>query len=198
MRITNYYMGTSTFNLLDIAIAYWRLRKIKRYFDSKDLVLDFGCGYQAFLLHHLEGKIKKGVGLDYDLGEEIDTHSLVLKKFRFKNSLPFQDNYFTKVTLLAVLEHLDLSLIPLLFAEIKRVLKPEGIIILTTPTPKSKPLMEFLANKIGIISRLEIMDHKKYYAKKDLEKIAKDHDLILSEYCLFQFGLNSFAVLTKS
>ena len=99
--------------------------------------------------------------------------------------------------MLAVLEHLDLILVNPLFSEFKRVLKPNGKIILTSPTPKSKNIMDFLAFKLGIISKLEIGDHKKYYSKKDLEKLSRQNGFVLEEYKTFQFGLNSLCLFEK-
>jgi len=69
--------------------------------------------------------------------------------------------------------------------------------VLTTPTPNSKWLLEFLAYKMKLISIQEIKDHKKYYDKGEIKKLAKECKLKLVDYKLFQLGLNSRAILEK-
>src|SRR5436305_1566499 len=126
-------MGTKDFNFLDIIIADLRLKKIAHYLNSDDIVLDFGCGNQAFFLRHVRKKIKKGIGIDYDV-ENDKIGSIELIKFKFENKIPFENNYFDKICILAVLEHLEIEKIEILFREFKRVIKPGGKIIMTTPT----------------------------------------------------------------
>lgn len=192
------FMGTKKFNILDKVIAYWRLNKIMQYFNQSDKVLDFGCGHQSYLLNYLKGKVESGIGIDYDVDNRTLGLGFNTQKFRFQKTLPFSENSFSKVTLLAVLEHLDLPLIDPLFKELNRVLQKNGQIIITSPTLRSKPYMEFLANNLHLVSKLEIMDHKKYYSQNDLEKLAKDTGFALSSYQTFQFGLNSLTIFTKS
>lgn len=190
-------MGTKDFNLIDKIIAYFRLNKISKYIKSDSVILDFGCGNQAYFLKNVKNKIKNGIGIDYDVRSEVIPTNIKLMKFKFKDKLPFPKNYFTEIFLLAVLEHLELDKVNILFNEFKRVLKNKGRIILTTPTPLSKPLLEFLAFKLHLISKKEIGDHKKYYGKKDIVKIAKKSNLVLKSYSKFQLGLNSYSVLIK-
>lgn len=191
-------MGTKDFNIIDIFIARWRLLKITKYIHSTDTILDFGCGHQAFFLHHIKHNIGKGYGIDYDV-HTINNKNLHLKKFRFKKHLPFDTNFFDKVFLLAVIEHIELSTVVSLVSELHRVMKPEGLLILTTPTPASKGVLEFLANKFKIISQAEIADHIKYYSKNDLQELfSLSRGFSLIKYDFFQFGLNSLAVFQKN
>lgn len=57
------------------------------------------------------------------------------------NNLPFEDNSFDVVIFLAVLEHIPKDTEPQALAEIHRVLKPNGLLILETP---NKHLFSFL------------------------------------------------------
>ena len=116
-------------------------------------------------------------------------------KFDFYNKFPFKDQTFDKVFMLAVLEHMELDKITDLFKEIKRVIKKDGKLILTTPTPASKPLLEFLAFKMHIISIPEVSDHKKYYDKQDIYELAKKSGFEVEVYKKFMFSLNSFCVM---
>ena len=188
-------MGTKEFNVLDKVIAGIRLSRIGKYVREGDTILDLGCGWQAYLLRHLSDKIKYGLGLDYDVESNKILENVKIMKFDFYNKFPFKDQTFDKVFMLAVLEHMELDKIMDLFREIKRVIKKGGKLILTTPTPASKPLLEFLAFKMHIISRLEVSDHKKYYDEQDIYELAKKSGFEIEIYKKFMLGLNSFCVM---
>jgi SAM-dependent methyltransferase len=190
-------METKSFNKLDTFIANWRLSKVTRYVSKGDRVLDFGCGYQAYLLRNIKGLISEGIGIDTDIEGDIIEDNITLLHQNVGSRLPFEDEYFDKIFLLAVYEHIPLdSTIPLLL-DFKRILKPGGKLIMTIPTPKGKPVLEFMAFKLKVISAVQIEDHVKYYAKEDIEQDAKNAglDLIYHEY--FQLGWNSLQVLQK-
>ena len=61
-----------------------------------------------------------------------------------KKGLPYSDNYFDAVILSEVIEHLNVNPFPV-FQEINRILKPEGILYITSPNQAS------LMNRIKII-----------------------------------------------
>ncbi len=190
-------METKSFNKLDEFIANWRLSKVKRYVSKGDRVLDFGCGYQAYLLRNIKGVISEGVGIDTDIEGNTTEGNITLLHQNVGSKLPFEDASFDKIFLLAVYEHIPLdSTIPLLL-DFKRILKPGGKLIMTIPTPKGKPVLEFMAFKLKVISAVQIEDHVKYYAKEDIEHDAKiaGLDLVYHEY--FQLGWNSLQVLQK-
>lgn len=190
-------MGTKNFNFIDRLISRLRLQKISKYIKKDDIIFDFGSGNQLYFLDHIKDKIKYGVGLDYDMPNKHLAKNIKLIKYRFVKKLPLESGYFTKIFLLAILEHIDVKIVKTLFDELYRILMPTGKIILTTPTPFSKPVLEFLANRLHIISKEEINDHKKYYSKQNLIDIAKKAGLKFEEYRTFQFKLNSYAVLKK-
>ncbi len=190
-------MGTKEFNIVDKLIARMRLNRVLPFLNTGDTVLDFGCGHQAYFLEHVKDKIKKGVGIDYDVEHRNIRDNISVRKFHFKDKLPFIDSSFDKIFLLAVIEHIDIMRVPKLFRECHRLLKKSGSLILTTPTPWGKVILEFLAFKLGIISRVEVADHKKYYNKKDLENLAKNYGFAITSYQTFQFGGNSLCVMRK-
>lgn len=190
-------MGTKDFNALDLFISQWRSGIVRRFVRKDDTVLDFGCGHQALFLHSMQKVIKQGVGLDYDAPPSRPAENLEIQRFHFRDRFEFPDNAFDQIVSLAVLEHIPLDLVDPLFTEFRRILKPGGRVLLTTPTPASKPVLEFMAFKLKIISQPEIADHKRYYSKADVQSLADRHDFQCSVYRTFQLGLNSFAALTK-
>lgn len=190
-------MGTKDFNLLDKFISWTRLGKVIGFVENGDRILDFGCGHQAYLLKHVVDRIKTGVGIDYDSKSHKIAPHIEVMNYHFKSDLPFNKATFDKIFMLASLEHLTPQTAERLFDEFSRILAKDGKIILTTPTPRGKIILEFMAFKLGIISADEVADHKKYYAKSDLEELADRHGYIITVYKTFQLGGNSICVMEK-
>jgi cyclopropane fatty-acyl-phospholipid synthase-like methyltransferase len=192
----NLVVATKEFNIIDKLIAYLRSSRIKKYINNGDRVLDFGCGNQGYFLKYVREIINEGIGFDSEV-ENGNYDNLMFIKFIFKNKLPDNIGKFDKIVMLAVLEHIEVNNVDNLLAEFKKVLKNKGQIILTTPTPISKPLLEILA-KLGIINNDEIADHKKYYSKTDITELAHKNKLKLVSYKLFQLGFNSEIIFEKT
>ncbi len=190
-------MGTKDFNALDLFICRWRSRIVRRFIRPGATVMDFGCGHQALFLRSVQHDIKSGIGLDYDAAPGRLAANLEIQQFHFKTRFEFPDRTFDQITILAVVEHIPLDQVGLLFREFRRILKDDGRVLLTTPTPAAKPLLEFLAFKLKIISAPEIADHKHYYSESDLRALATQQGFACSVYETFQFGLNCFAAFTK-
>ena len=190
-------MGTKDFNALDMFICRWRSRITRQRVQPGDTVLDFGCGHQAMFLRSIQDRIKRGIGIDYDADAGQPAPNLELQRFHFTDRFKFPDASFNVVSILAVLEHIPLDQVDVLFREFSRVLAPGGQILITTPTPAAKPLLEFLAFKLHVISAPEIADHKHYYNESDLAALARRHGLEFNTYRKFLFGFNCFAAFTK-
>jgi SAM-dependent methyltransferase len=127
-------------------------------------ILDIGCGTFPYFLAHTSFREKFAIDqvpLPKDTASvlKIDSYTLDLEN---EPKLPFQDDYFEAVTLLAVVEHLDPSLMAVLFKEVYRVLKPKGLVILTTPAAWSDGLLRFMA-RINLVSAEEIDEHAYAY-----------------------------------
>lgn len=169
------------------------IREIIKFDDCS--LLDIGCGYNHELLSSVEKYLQTGIGID-PKAEELSIGKISTKKMLLDKKMPFGNNQFNIVTMLAVLEHLENPYE--IVNEIARVLKPGGKLVITVPSRYSKPILEFLAFKIGIVSKEEISEHKKYYNKKDLyELVANMNDLKLTCHKYFQFGLNNYCIYTK-
>lgn len=157
-------------------------------------LLDIGCGWEARLLRAIEPYVARGVGIDFKApriaSAKVTTIAAVLT-----DKLPFPDADFDVVTLLAVLEHLDYP--RAMVAEIARVLKPRGQVVLTVPSKAAKPVLEFLAYKVGIVSESEIRDHKCYYDKAALEQLFTGSGMRIDRHRYFQLGMNNFLVATR-
>jgi ubiquinone/menaquinone biosynthesis C-methylase UbiE len=101
------------------------------------------------------------------------------------------------VTLLAVLEHMEHR--EELLKEIYRVLKPGGVLLLTVPTWPAKPVLEFLAYRLKVVSDEAIREHKTYFWKKELRDILSlvQFKPEMTQVRYFELGFNLFAAARK-
>lgn len=124
-------------NVGDMALKA-RAKNIVRGLDLKDgdTILDIGCGngYYLYLLKSLGLRLTL-VGVDND-ENALRSARQVLGNERIKivkgdaNKLPFKNEIFDKVLISEVIEHVDDE--KRVLSEIFRVLKPKGIMVLTT------------------------------------------------------------------
>ena len=175
-----------------------RLRQVapyvRRYPNCR--LLDIGCGWNATLLRALESIIQSGVGIDFK-APKLRTSKLTTIESRLDVRLPFADSSFDFVTMLAVLEHLDRPIE--ILNECCRVLRPGGGLLLTVPSTCAKPVLEFLAFRLGIVSRSEIEDHKRYFDKKSLEDLFHGiAEFSGFSHAYFQAGLNNRVFVVRS
>lgn len=180
--------------LLEPFLRRMRIQRVRKYIPDGSILCDIGCGPDAKFLHEIAPYIKKGIGIDKKLdGSSSDNIELI--KTKLEKELPLPSNYVDCITLLAVMEHLDFP--DQMLAECCRILKNGGVLILTTPTPLSRPILEFLSYKLNIVSRTEIFDHKNYFNNEQLVKMLKEHIFRIVVAKTFQFGLNNFVVAMK-
>jgi ubiquinone/menaquinone biosynthesis C-methylase UbiE len=189
-------MDTVGFNFVDKMLANWRFGMVEKYIMDKSVVLDLGCGQEAKLLRKIAPRIKLGIGLDYEV-ENRKIGNIKLINDRLDGKIPIKSESVDTIVMTAVLEHIETIKVDKLMNELKRILKKKGKIVMTTPTPQSRLVLETLA-RFGIVSGAEIFDHKKYYGKKDMEKLASLYKFKINDYRLFQMGLNSFYALEKN
>lgn len=124
-------------------------------------ILDIGCGSYPYFLSHTAFKEKFAVDQLHPNTQfsDISWHQIDLN---LEPKLPFENNFFTTVTLLAVIEHLDPGKIVKLFQEVHRVLIPGGVVVVTTPASWSDGLLHFMAH-LNLVSHEEISEHKYAY-----------------------------------
>jgi SAM-dependent methyltransferase len=113
----------------------WYLPELR----SGDRLLDIGCGGGTHAVRAVE-RVAQAVGLDYAPGAlqmaqriaaERGSPGLIFLQASAEASLPFDDGTFDIVLLLDVIEHLHNRVSPL--KEIRRVLQPEGRLLLSAP-----------------------------------------------------------------
>jgi SAM-dependent methyltransferase len=127
-------------------------------------ILDIGCGSYPYFLAHTKFSEKFSIDqspLSPHASTQLEISSYTIN-LNSQPYLPFEDDYFNVITLLAVVEHLDPQNMAYLFTEIRRTLRSEGIIVLTTPSSWSAGILNFMA-RVGLVSIDEIREHMYAY-----------------------------------
>jgi len=192
--------GVSKLSLLDKIIYYLRVHQLKKYcvFNHK-IIVDAWCGYNAVFLHYIQMKFtpKKLIAFDIKLDSTLLEKQWISSFEGDLNKdfdLPEQPDL---ILCTAVLEHLNN---PIGFlTNVYRNLKPGWSLVLTIPTIRSKPVLEFLAFRLKLIDAREIRDHKQYYTKNKLREYLQKawfaEENIHHHY--FELYMNNFVLVKK-
>jgi len=179
--------------VLEPLLRRMRIRRALPYIRAHQncRLLDVGCGWDARFLKSAAPYIMEGVGIDFK-APKLEKGKIRTERLMLSDALPYQDASFDIVTMLAVLEHVDRPE-PLL-REILRVLTPRGQLVLTVPSKAARPVLEFLAFRVGLVSPAEIADHKAYYDKSGLDRILALAGFNMKVHRYFQLRMNNFCV----
>lgn len=119
-----------------------RLLETSRFIKGEDVknkkVLDIGCGFGWVELLGIKRGVKEIVGIE-PTKQDIETARKFVrdKRVKFKVAsaieLPFEDKYFDTVVCFEVIEHIPKGTEEKMFSEIRRVLKNNGVLYLSTP-----------------------------------------------------------------
>ena len=175
----------------------WKdLGYLKRFCSKGDKVLDLGCGNGRLT------ELLAGIGIDYTgIDSSENLINLALKAYPEKSfsvadalSLPFAKNSFDKVFSIAVLHHIPSKQLRLkFFSECQKVLKPEGLLILSVWNLKQKRFgkynYKFFLRKICGQSKLDFNDV--FYPWKNQE------GKILAQRYLHKFSIAELIDLAK-
>lgn len=130
---------------------YWLYPRLGRHLGGK--TLDIGCGLGDMLAFRSET-----IGVDVNPLNVEYCNSLGLNAVTMKpDVIPFADDSFDSILLDNVLEHIE-NPKPLM-AEIRRVLRPSGILLIGVP---------------GLKGMTSDLDHKKFYCESALKTLAKE------------------------
>jgi SAM-dependent methyltransferase len=162
-------------------------------------VVELGCGYRATQLLASEPKLKRGIGVDFQIAPELQT----LEKFTFyqgttEQTLPkLESETVDVVMLVSVLEHLVEP--QFVIESAWRMLRRLGLLLVTVPAWIGKRFLELSAFRFGFSSKVEIDDHKMYYDKRALWPMRVRAGFKPSQIRLryHKFGLNLFASARK-
>ena len=197
--MSNTHNVTRGKGLLENFLAVQRANKANSFISKKQRkgrVLDIGCGFYPYFLSSTKFEEKYGIDPIVSI-DSVKNQNLHLSQTDVSNGkLIFKDNYFDVATMLAVFEHIEYVRLNFVLAEIKRVLKEDGIFIITTPAPWSDKLLHFMA-LFGLISKEEIHEHKHHYDRISIEKILMTAGFKKIKSGYFELGLNLWFTVIK-
>lgn len=153
---------------------YWRsrVRRWMEYDRRNDLavalarpapgrrILDAGCdwGYTCLRLARA-GAEAWGIDIDetsVEFGRRLAAENGIVVALQYANlrSLPFPDEHFDAITMVETIEHIPPAERQSALAEVRRVLKPAGRVIITTPNPHGlAELGKKLVGRVGFLRR---------------------------------------------
>ena len=146
--------------LLEPLLARLRARQANRLIPDhlrSGRILDVGSGSFPYFLSHTYFTEKFAID---QLSPANPMSDIFWQRLDLNTepSLGYEDGFFSVVTMLALIEHLDPSSLVLLFKETYRVLHPGGLLILTTPSAWSDGLLRRMA-RLRLVSQEEINEH---------------------------------------
>ncbi|MEE9614367.1 MAG: class I SAM-dependent methyltransferase [Thermodesulfobacteriota bacterium] len=170
--------------------------------SRKGRILDVGCGSYPLFLMGTEFSEKFGVDqtVTPDIREELSRSGIALVNhdFEHEGSLPFQEDHFDVVTMLATIEHIEPRSVTSLLGDVRRVMVPGGALILTTPLAWTDGLLRVMA-KLRLVSPVELEDHKDIYTPEKMVSLLREggfeEENIRFEY--FELFMNMCVVAAK-
>jgi len=186
--------------LLSRFLTHARLSRVAEQLEGE--VLDAGCGYGE-LLDYLPSHVQSLTLLDRSPERLPRLQARLARgtvKARFllgdiavgKIALP--DASFDTVVMAALLEHLKIPGAAL--REARRLLKPGGSLVLTTPTPLGGKLHAW-GSRLGLTYREAADEHESFFDYEGLNYLLNEEGLICEQYERFLLRMNQLVVARK-
>jgi SAM-dependent methyltransferase len=186
---------TRGYGLLEPLLARLRARKANSLIPEssrRGRILDIGCGQVPFFLLHTEFAEK--IGVERSPSGDYEGIALVATDVERIKYLPFGDRTVDVITMLAVVEHLSPEGLIELLRDFRRVLKPGGRLVVTTPAHWVDPILVIMS-KLRLVSPTEIDEHQKTYSPQELREllVGVGFSEASVEAGAFEFGMNCWA-----
>ncbi len=151
---------------------------------ATDTVLDIGCGSGLFASFIASENAAAVLAIDANK-EAIDfcrlTYQLNNLTFEQKTTdeINLREKSLDKIVLLEVIEHITKEQAELLLKNIQRLLKPGGLLVISTPNKRSLwPIIEFVMDKLKLAPKMNKEQHEVLYSRKQLSKLAANNGLM--------------------
>jgi hypothetical protein len=176
-------------------LAHLRSRRARPWVRGRR-VLDFGCGASLWNLRAIQSIALERIGFDRlfwgNQPERTPDGILLVGSLADVEGLGVDC-----IVALACFEHLEPAALVQVLSQLLTLTEPEAILFGTVPTPHSKPVLEFLSYRLGLIDRSQIEDHQVYYDRDRLSEVVAEGGWHLTRYGRFQLGMNSWFTLGK-
>ncbi len=159
-----YYDALSTGNKTQ---SFWHQQKFAEVLSEakgispSSVIADIGCGPGVLISKLPRNKLTCAV----DVSEQTVKFAIELNKKLGRNvkgvaslaeKLPFPDNTFDYVFMIEVIEHMPKEIEAKALSEVKRVLKPSGQFVMTTPNYRSAwPIIEYFWSRMNPVDYME-------------------------------------------
>src|SRR3990167_2193690 len=156
-----------------------------KYLSESDTVLDLGCGTGQNVIKSAK-LVQKIIAVDIDKNlielAKKSANSLGIKNVAFEmanleEKLKYKNNSFDKVIFLDVLEHLNNR--DQILTEIKRVLKPHGLLFLGVPN--SQTSWKKLQHSVGVRSFSD-PDHKIEFSERQIKSLLQKNGFKIGNF----------------
>ena len=178
-------------SVMDKLFQKIRTEKILNNIRNGESVLDIGCNDNEKFFQEMKKKFDNYVGIDTRLK---NYGGLNFVKYFVKDSLPFRDNSFDIVTMIAVFEHLEMK--GEAMKEVLRVLKKGCRVIMTVPSPKAEYFIRLFAH-LRLISKELADEHNNLMNGKEISELLSKTGFKRIKVFKFEFGLNYFISAEK-
>lgn len=169
-----------------------RVKFVLNSFKDKSIkLLDVGCG-EGFLTQFFPNAVGVDVSLEaWKIAKKQGLKNKFVCHDITKQPWPFKDSEFEAAICTEVLEHLKPEHVEIVLAEIKRVVKPNGKIVITTPNPIKKTVKVKIRGKgYLLIDMTHAIDpyHINEMPVKTLSKVInkyftdKKHNMIIDNF----------------
>jgi SAM-dependent methyltransferase len=175
----------------DRFLQQWRARVARPWVPLGAKVLDIGC-HQGEFLASLGEQIGPSVGLD-PLAQEATNPRFRLLAESFREPLPFPEASFDAVVMLATLEHI--REVDPLTRECRRLLRPNGRVIITVPSPRVDQVLQVL-RFVRLVDGMSLEEHHGFDPRDTLNLFTR-HGFEMEHRRRFQLGLNHLFVFKK-
>ncbi len=157
--------ATRGFGLLENFLSGKRAQQADKHIPGTSRsgkILDIGCGnYPLFLM---KTDFSEKFALDKHHFSKPAVSPIRYSRHNIEDDpvLPFPDDFFEVVTMLAVIEHFNPKILPGILAQVNRVVKQGGLLFLTTPAAWTDSLLRAMA-RLKLVSSDEVDEHKDVY-----------------------------------
>ena len=161
-----------------------RLKIMASLVDSNQKVLDLGCGTGSFIkILSKKNKLVEGVEISKKVAQIGQKKGLKIKVADLHQTFPYQSNTFDTITAGEIIEHIYDT--DFFLKEIKRILKPNGFLIISTPniaTFGRRLMLLFGINPLIETSLENGSGHIRYFTKKSLQQLLEKHNFQITKF----------------
>jgi ubiquinone/menaquinone biosynthesis C-methylase UbiE len=174
-----------------------RMRAVAQLCKGK--ILDIGCGPGNIFINEF-------IGPEFGIGIDIYPYKGVNYLVEDMANLPFEDNYFDNITLIAVGGHIPKSKRDAEFKEFARVLKYKGRLVMTEGEPITQWILHkwvklyfSLLGKKDMDSEREMEEEEQFcMPKEEIYKYLNQPPLKYIQRKPFMWGLNNIYIAEKA